>query len=243
MLSDVVSPSNYLTFNVTIAQIIGLVNAVYCAELLDIYAKAKRKNKIDDNQFFPVNRDYVKSKTTIKVEEQYLCDASLSSVGLIETHKDSPDMIKFDVEQFMQIIAGEDSEKVLEIQKKINLPKNKTIANKLKKDKIKENLHNLIVCDNVRIKQALDEWLDTLFDDKFIKKETVLKFQEVLYEYTKSDVEKAVEIIHIAISQGWTNCVYAIESYEKEQKLLANKQVRTTQLKVATQDKLSKKKY
>ena len=38
MLSDVVSPSSYLTFNIKVAQVIGLLNAVYCAELLDIYS-------------------------------------------------------------------------------------------------------------------------------------------------------------------------------------------------------------
>ena len=245
MLSDVVSPSSYLTFNVTIAQIIGLTNAVYCAELLDIYAKARKKKKLDENNFFVLNRDYVKSKTSIKVDEQYLCDASLSKVGLITTSEENPDKIKFDVEIFMQIIAEEDSKELNKISKQINLPKNKTDSKKLKKESIKYALLNLLSNDNVNIHKALVEWLESVYDEgKYVIKETVLDFQNTLFKYAGSDVQKALDIIAKATSQGWTNCVYAIDSYEKEQKLLENsKAVRTTKLKVASSNNLSDKKY
>lgn len=244
MLSDVVTPSSYLTFNVTIAQVLGLVNAVYCAELLDVYSKARRKKKLDEDNYFIVDRDFVKVKTSITVDEQYLCDASLSEINLVTTSPENPNKIKFDVEQFMRIIAEDDSKKLTAIYKKINLTKNQTEAKRLKKSAIKENLKRSIKDDNIQIYNALVDWLDTLFDEKFIKEKTIEDFQTLLYNYCKTDVDKALKIISIAKSQGWTSCVWAIKSYEDEQKILAqNKQMRTTQFKVATQDKLSKKKY
>ena len=245
MLSDVVSPSSYLTFNVNIAQVLGLVNAVYCAELLDIYAKARRKKKLDENQFFILNRDYVKSKTSIKVDEQYLCDASLNKVGLVVSDANNPDKIRFDVETFMSIIAEEDSKVLNQIYKKVNLPKNKEDSKKLKREKFKALLMSKLSNANVNIHEALIGWLDAIFDDgKYILEETVVDFQNTLFNYAGADVQKALRIITIAKVQGWTNCVWAINSYEDEQKVLAkNKSVRTTPLKVATMSKLKDKKY
>lgn len=246
MLSDVVSPSSYLTFNVTIAHIIGLVNAVYCAELLDIYAKAKRKKKLDEDQFFILNRDYVKVKTSIEVDEQYLCDASLSKIGLVVTSADNPDKIRFDVETFMQIIAEEDSKELNKIHKKVTLSANKKESRKLQREAVKNSLLNVISNDNIIIHGALVDWFNSIFnDDKYvIRKDTVEDFQNTLFKYAGTDIEKALRIITIAKVQGWTNCVWAIDSYEKEQKVLAsNKQVRTTQIKVATSSNLSTKKY
>ena len=246
MLSDVVSPSSYLTFNVTIAQIIGLTNAVYCAELLDIYAKAKRKKKLDDNQFFTIDRYYVKAKTSITIDEQYVCDVSLNKIGVITTSTESPDKIKFDVEMFMQIIAEEDSKELSKISKKVKLPINVVESKKLKRESIKLALIKVISKDNVKIYEALVDWLTSIFDeDKVsIKKCTVEDFQRVLFEYAGTDVEKALKIIAIAKNQSWINCVSAIESYEAEQRLLNNaKAVRTTKLKIASSDNLSDKRY
>lgn len=244
MLYDVVSPSSYLTFNVTIAHIIGLVNSVYCAELLDIYSKAKRKHKLDDEGFFVLNRDYVKLRTSIKVDEQYLCDASLSKVDLIQTSIESPDKIRFDVSRFMQLIAEEDSKVLSQISKKVHMTKNDSDAKELKKANIKQKLKAVINYGNARIDNALSEWVDVVFDTKPITSDTVKDFQNTLKEYANSDVEVALRIVTIARVQNWTNCVYAIESYEKEQKVLSkNKQVKTTKLKVATSDNLSNKRY
>ena len=246
MLSDVVSPSSYLTFNIKVAQVIGLLNAVYCAELLDIYSKAKRKEKLDENQFFVVDRNYIKVRTTISSEEQYLCDSALSKVNLIEISTESPNKIYFNVEKFMKIIAEEDMKAITKLYRKTLLPTNEFEANKLKRENVRETLHKTVCVTNERIQEALCSWIDVIFNNKklFITKATVEMFQKTLCEYVQSDVEKAIKIINNAKAFGFTDCLDAISSYEKGQKsLVLNKQVRTTNLKVATQDKLSKKKY
>lgn len=244
MISDVVSPASYLTFNVTIAHIIGLVNAVYCSEILDIYNKARKKKKLDDDNFFVLNRDYIKARTSIKVDEQYLCDASLSKVGLVETSTNNPDKIRFDVTRFMQIIAEEDSKVLNQIYKKVTLAKNDKDSKALKKEKLKAQLKDAVSVENLKIANALKEWIDVVFESKNMIPETVQDFQTTLMNYAKTDVEKALRIITIAKVQTWTNCVYAIESYEKEQKVLSNStSTRTTSFKVASSNNLSDKKY
>ena len=245
MLLDAVSPNSYLTFNVHIAHIIGLVNAVYCSELLDIYNKARKKKKLDDAGYFIVNRDYIKSRTSIKLDEQYLCDASLSKVGLIKTSQNNPDKICFDVKQFLKIIAEEDSKVLDDISKKISLPKNKQDSKELKKEKLKISLKNAINRDNVKIAKALEDWIDVVFESKNMIVDTVIDFQNTLMKYCGSDVTKAVEIINIARLQTWTNCVWAIESYEKAQELLKKSRFNTNRAsqKVANKDNLSDKEF
>lgn len=240
MLSDVISPASYLTFNVTIAHIIGLVNSVYCSELLDIVNKARKKHKIDENGFFVVNRDYVKNRTSIKINEQYLCDASLNKVGLIESDKENPDKIKFDITRYMQIIAEDDSKTLNNIYKKVTLKSNKEESKQLQRDKVRFNLKSAINSGNVKIDSALQEWVDIVFESKDMIVDTVKEFQTTLMKYASNDIDLALRIITIAKTQLWTNCTYAIDSYEKEQKLLSKK-VKTSNFKVATS--LSSKKY
>lgn len=244
MLYDVVTPSSYRTFNVTIAQIIGLVNAVYCSELLDIYSKARRKNTIDDNGFFPLNRNYVKLKTSIKIDEQYLCDVSLSKIGLVETSKESPDTIKFNVEQFMNIIAENDSKVLSQIYKKVTLPRNETEAKALKREKQKIALKNLVDYDNDEVKNSLIDWVEVVFENCDITKETVKDFQRVLKEYTKSNTKIALQLVAKAKAFKLIKCIDAIKQYEEEQETLkSKKQVRATNFKVATSDNLSDKRF
>jgi len=246
MLSDVVSSSSYLTFNIKIAQAIGLVNAIYCSVLLDIYSKAKRKDKLDENQFFDVDRNYIRTKTTIKSDEQYNCDASLSKIGLIKTKEESPNKIYFNVEEFMKIIAEDDIKRITKIYRQTILSSNKVESEKLKKEDAREKLHKVVTVSNSQIEESLHSWIDIIFNNSklFITEDTVDTFQKTLCSYVNSDVNKALDIINHAKSFGFTNCDDAIESYEKNKKILSqNKSVRTTPLKVATQNNLSKKKY
>lgn len=244
MLYDVVTPSSYRTFNVTIAHIIGLVNAVYCSELLDIYSKARRKNTLDENEFFPVNRNYVRLKTSIKVDEQYLCDASLSKIGLVETSKDSPDKVRFDVEQFMKIIAEDDSKVLSQIYKKVTLPRNETEAKALKKERQKIALKSLVEYDNEDVKNALIDWVEIIFESGYLTKETVNDFQRVLKDYAKSNNKVALQLVAKAKAFKLVKCVDAIKQYEEEQETLrSRRQVRTTNFKVATSDNLSDKRF
>ena len=247
MLLDVVSPNSYLTFNVNIAHIVGLVNAVYCSEILEIYNKARKKQKLDKDNYFIVNRDYVKNRTSIKLDEQYLCDASLSKVGLIKTAKDNPDKICFDVKQFLKIIAEDDSKVLDTIAKKISLPSNEKDSKELKRAKIKMNLKKLINVENTQIAQALESWIDAIFEnDKiYLNSDAVKKFQSMLMNYCDTDVDKAIEVINTAKRLTWIDCTKAIESYEAAQEVIkkTKARVRRSSQKVATRDNLSDKEF
>ena len=69
MLIELLSMSNYAHFNVKLAQILGLHQAIYLALIMDINEKAIRKSKIDKD-FFTIDRKYITSRTTLSEQEQ-----------------------------------------------------------------------------------------------------------------------------------------------------------------------------
>ena len=235
--------SNYFQFNISAAQILGLYNAIYCSELINIYQKAKKKKKMFGD-YFIVNRNYIAHKTTLDVETQYACDSSLKKVGIVDISKDNPDMIKLDYEKFVQIITEEDYKYLKEVSKKA-----RTItpsdAKEAKKKKIVEALQDKIDSGNADVDVALRHWVEVTCEKTFMSCDTVMDFQKVLMQYSKVDIKKALRIVEIATSQAWTSCTQAISSYEKEQEVLTkvNNQPRVTNIRRGSSKNLSDEIY
>lgn len=231
--------SNYFQFNITAAQILGLNNAIYCSELINIYQKAEKKKKLFNN-YFIVKRDYIAKRTTLNSTSQYECDASLKKIGIIKVSKENPDMIKFDYDKFVQIITGEDDASLKEISKMVRKLTTHEIKEAKQKSK-KEDLHEFVASGNALIDEKLRNWIDVTCEKTFMSKETILDFQKVLMQYIKVDVKKGLRIVEIATSQAWTSCVQAIASYEKEQEVLtkAMNQPRVTNIKRSSIKNLS----
>ena len=65
MLIDMINVNNYGSYNRVVAQLFGLSAAVYCNELISIYQKAIKKNKIIDGEYFNLDRRYITNQTTL----------------------------------------------------------------------------------------------------------------------------------------------------------------------------------
>ena len=108
MLLDLLSSDNYGTYNVKVAQIMGLHTAIYLAEIININRKAINKEKIDNN-CFTINRQYIENRTTIDTEEQLKIDKKLSEVGILGMNVDNPDQVYIDVNALTNMIAAGDA--------------------------------------------------------------------------------------------------------------------------------------
>jgi hypothetical protein len=51
VLIELLSTSNYVSYNIKLAELLGLHAAIYISELMNINDKAIRKNKLNDNYF------------------------------------------------------------------------------------------------------------------------------------------------------------------------------------------------
>lgn len=221
MLIDVLNSDNYITFNITVAQLFGLENAVYISELLNIQKKAATKKKLVDDTYFKLDRKYIFNRTTLSAEEQLQIDKALMKLNVLTKHKDDPDLISFNVLNFLAIVTGEDPEDIKKVKKEM-----KSSTTKAKKETQKsimiKNLKESITCSNYELLTALREWIDSICNNPkygWLSKTAIKNFQDTLYDYTKGDLDMALRIVQIASIQCYRDCSWAIQVYEKDKEL------------------------
>lgn len=225
MFIDLLYPNNYMNYNITLAHIIGLKSSVYCGELLNIYKKAQSKDKLIDGEFIKVSRKYIYERTTLTVEEQLIIDTNLSKINLITRNIDDPDLLKLDIEIYASIISNNDVRLIEDIRRKVIVESPKGVK-QTKRIRTINALKDIVVCDNYELSTALRDWVDAIFDNPkgFLSRVAVEEFQNDLNNYTKGNIELAIRIVKIASIQGYKNCQWAINIYEKDNKNVRRKQ-------------------
>lgn len=249
MLVELLNSDNHITFNVKTAQIFGLTTAVYLSELFSIYNKAIKKNKLVDDNYFKLDRKYMFIRTSISIEEQLRIDEKMMIVGIIGKHQTNPDIIKLDTKLYASILVNEDIELIEDLKSRFSDAGKKKTKKETKAEAIANNLKNSISCSDYELATALREWIDAIFSNPkggFLSKTAVSEFQETLYNYTKGDLDLALRIVKIATIQGYRDCQWAINVYEKDERIkksIEEKAPRVTTQKRATVDTLGKNVY
>lgn len=219
MYVDFLDVNNYGSYNITLAQIIGLSAAVYCAELISIYKKAQLKNKLVDNVFFKVDRKYISKRTSLSIEQQLDLDLKMSSKKMLKKHPDNSDTLAIDLKLIASIIANEDISIKENLAETFNKSASgiKSARRKRKIEELKENIN----CSIPEVKLSLEKWVDAVMSDlkNKLSSEAIEIFQDELYRYTNGDPELAIRIIKIATIQKYVSCQWAINIYEKDLKI------------------------
>jgi hypothetical protein len=217
MVLDVLSPNNNITCNRTLAKSIGLEEAIYCTELLNIYSKAVNKKKTIDNDFFKIDRTYVYKRTLIPVEKQLQIDASLESIQIIikeKSHKDV-DIMKLDVGFIANIVMG--NEKLREDIVLHLLPRKRMG----KKKRAIEVIKNSFECKDSSILNLLRSWVDVVGSIRGklnITPQSAKLFQEHIDKYSGDNIELKHKLIKLAIETRYWSPKWVTDKYEKENK-------------------------
>lgn len=246
MLLDILNRNDYISFNITMAKIFGLQAAIYFSELVNIYQKAVNKNKLIDSAYFKLDRKYMLNRTTISLEDQIQIDNKWMTHKLIEKYNDNPDILKLNINLFISILANEDISVLNDLSKQLNI-KNKNVEKETKKQAIIKNLKDSIVCSNYELLTALRNWVDTIMNkpNGFLSKNIIVTFQKTLDTYTKGNLDLALRLVEIATIQGYKDCSWAINIYEKDLKFkdsnnqFAKNKLRVTEQKIASNDTVS----
>lgn len=238
MLLDIFDTSNSITINYKTIQIFGLPTAVYFTELLNIYKKATNKNKLIDKKYFKVDRNYINKMISLTVEEQLTCDLNLLKTSILKKSDDNPDILYIDINLYLSLLASEDVKLFENVKKQMNITKPKGIKISQRQYMIKE-LKDSIECSNYELLTALRDWVDGVYAKPggFLSKASIKLSQKTLNDYTKGDLDLALEIVKVATTQGYRDLQWAINYLEKNKKisnLNINNKVRVTEQKVAT---------
>lgn len=214
MLIELLSSSNYVNFNVKLAQILGLKPAVYLSQIMDINEKAIRKNKVNDN-YFTIDRKYIESRTTLTKDEQISIEKDLLNIGILEKSEEKTNNICLNITILTSIIMNPDEDLIKDIS---NLSKSK--KKRTKSEVIEENLKNNILTTNLELRDAYYEWIESVIAKKgMMTKAAVIHAQPALDEFSNRNLDVALKVLEIASIHGYEDITWAINNYKKDYKV------------------------
>ena len=214
MLLELLSSSNYVNFNIKVAQILGLKAAIYLSQIMDINEKAIRKNKVDNN-FFTIDRKYVESRTTLTKDEQVSIEKDLLNIGILEKNADKRNTICLNITALTSIMMTPDEDLLQDIS---NLSKSK--KKRTKSEVIEDNLKDNVLTTNPELREAYYEWIESVITKKgMMTKAAVVHAQPTLDNFCNRNLDVALKVLEIASIHGYEDINWAINSYNRDFKI------------------------
>lgn len=212
MLIDLISQANYNSYNISLASVIGLHPAIYVNTLLSINYKAINKQKLTQNEYFCVDRNYIKSVTTFEIQEQESIEKLLIELGILKKQESSDsNSLYLDVSVLTSIMMNENETLISDI-KKLSAKKSKI---KTKADIIKLELQSYVDTVNPELREAYYDWIDAVYAKQgWMSKKSVVAAQKVVDEFANHNLDVALKVIEIASISGYRDMSWAVNTYK-----------------------------
>ena len=222
MYVDVLNSDNYLFVNISLIKVLGLSGAAYCAELFNILKKAITKDKLVEDCYVKVDRDYIESRTGVSISEQKSLEDKWQKMDLInKSTSDEDNVFNINTEGFLSLIVGQESFSNAQIEslKKKLRPKPTEEDKKVKRLSIVKSMKEGLVCSNPDVREKMYVWIETMSEGKKrLSNEIVKNFLDGVEEYSQGNVSTMLKIIGKAIDNVYLEASYAINSYESDLK-------------------------
>lgn len=211
MLINILATDNYNSYNIELARSIGLHEAIYLNEIINIQEKAYRKNKIVYS-YVELDREYIQSRTTFKVEEQKELQKALEICKLIKVDENNKDRVLLESNNLINMLYDGNESILKSYAKEVKNTKKESKA-----EIIRQQLKNNIKTDNVELKDAYCEWIDSVsMKFGYMAKKAVIEGQKVIDDYCNRDLDKALKIISIATINSYRDMTWAINDFKKD---------------------------
>ena len=179
----------------------------------------------------------MRNRTTISLEDQLKVDDICCKNELMFKHDDNPDILKLNIKMLVQILSAEDEKLINDLQKCFQ----KKPSKETKKIAITKALQDSIVCSNYELLTALRNWVESICSkpNGFLSKTVIETFQNTLNNYTKGDLDLALRLVEIATIQGYKDCSWAINVYERDLKFKKQNEAKLNNLPRVTEQKVA----
>lgn len=215
MLVNLIATSNQGHFNVTLAHTFGLQCAVYIDELINITEKAIRKHKAPDG-FITLDRDYIKDRTTLTIEEQLEFDKKLTEVGILQ--KSETGMLNLNILELSNIMLCDDESLNKDIESIMKRVKKAT--RRTKEESITEKLKSYISTSNEELKLAYFQWIEAVIQKEgWMSATAVCCGEQVVDSFANHNLDVALAVVRIASINGYRDMQWAINSFNQNYKL------------------------
>lgn len=242
MYVDLLNSNNYLSINISLIQKVGLNEAVYLSELLNILKKAMKKNKLIEGNYVKVDRRFISSRTTLSPDKQREIDAKLIGLDLLASHPTMKDVVSVNSLGIVSLISLDESElekDALDAMTRAFRAKTDSESNHLKGKAIAKRLKQAVITPNAYLRSLMNAWIDAILENSSLTKDAISDFQKTVFGYS-SDVNVVKEVLSVAIRNRYAYADAAIDAYEKGSSRKNVGAVRVTAQRKATKDDLDK---
>lgn len=217
MLIDLIAQNGYNSYNIQLAKIIGLHPAIYVNTLLNINSKAISKQKVTDDFYFSVDRNYVQSVTTFSVKEQEEIEKLLIELKILKKQKiDDADILFLDVSTLTSIMMSQNEKLINDINKIAQSKQTK----RTKADIIKDELKSYVTATNHELRDAYFDWIDAVYAKQgWMSKKSVISAQSIVDNFSNRNLDIALKLIEIASIGGYRDMTWAVNSYRDNYKV------------------------
>ena len=194
-----------LRLNKKLVKIAGFEVAAYWAELQSILKQVVKKQTMDEQGFFNLDRDFVERETTLTITKQLKCDDKLISLGVMLKDPINPNRIAIAVNGMVAVITDEDTTKL----KKTSAVKKDAKAAKIAGMKV--TMKKAILETDLELRAAYERWIDGMIDAQNCRftKAVVQLFEKTVTEHT-ADKNLRLKIIEIATVNSYKDATWAI---------------------------------
>ena len=218
MFIDLLANDNNVSYNVKLAQLLGLHVAVYISEILNIFNKAQRKNKLTEDGYFKLVRRYMTERTTLQQQEQVEIEKLLSQLNILSIHPSDSALLRVDINMLASIAANDSIQLVSDVAEIVNKNVKKN-PKESKRQKVIQDLKDFVICSNDELLQSYHDWIDAIYSSPngYLSRKAITLFQTTLNNYAKGDLDLALAILNVATIQGYKDANWAINSYLKNE--------------------------
>lgn len=219
---------NNMSYNVKLATVIGVENAIYINALCGLLSK----NTSSEDDYFMLDKQYITTLTGLPSTTQNSINKKLKELDIIDY--DGEDKIKLNIQKVIDIICEEDKSKIKQIQK-ITKTKTASTTTKLTKNQVicnnlKEYIKSIIVAETPIGQQIIDAylgWVDGVYANPkgFLSNKSVELFINRINEYSEGNVNTILELLDIATINGYRDAEWVINNYEQRPKKRGRKPI------------------
>ena len=202
---------NYISYNIKVAEILGLHEAIYLSELMNINEKVVRKCTTKDN-FFTVDRKYITQRTTLSKEEQIKIDKKFLDIGLLTIDESCNNTLTLNLAVLTSLLGGEESsvQDLKKLKEKLSRPVKGT-----KQEYEKNTMKSYIKTTNVELYDAYCDWIDAVYAKLgWMSKKAVQVGEKLVDETSNHNLDVALKIVEIAAVNGWKDMQWAVKTYK-----------------------------
>lgn len=198
-----------LRLNKRLVKLAGFEVAAYWAELQSVLKQVVKKQTMDEQGFFLLDRNYIERETTLTVNKQLKCEERLIELGALLRDAENPNRIAIGVNAMVAVITGEDTTKLKKSRKSSADEKAAKIEG------IKSTMKKALVETDPEVRAAYERWIDGMIDAASCRftKAVVQVFEKTITEYTTNKAIR-LKIIEIATTNSYKDATWAINKLD-----------------------------